>query len=192
MIGDNIKSIRQSKKISQKEFAKMLGIPVSTLANYENNHREPKIEILKKIASTLGVSTNELTTDNSFLTTGYNIKSFRENNKLSIDNLSKKTGISSNELIAIEEGIKKPSMDQIILIAYTLETSPVFLLANEDLQEFMSIKIKENRKTSTLKETFDVDDESSVLYFFNKLNNIGKEKVISYAKDLSENIKYRE
>lgn len=59
-LGDKIKTIRIQKKISQKDFAKLLEIPISTLANYENNHREPKIETLNKIANALGVSINDL------------------------------------------------------------------------------------------------------------------------------------
>lgn len=55
-LGDNIKKNRLNKGISQKDFAKLLNIPVSTLANYENNHREPKTEMLKKIAKALDVS----------------------------------------------------------------------------------------------------------------------------------------
>lgn len=59
-IGDNIKSTRLQKKISQKDFAKILDIPVSTLANYENNHREPGLEILDKISTALGVPLDDL------------------------------------------------------------------------------------------------------------------------------------
>lgn len=62
-IGDRIKQIRLSKNISQKQLASILNIPVSTLANYENNHREPKIETLKKIANALSVPLTDLMND---------------------------------------------------------------------------------------------------------------------------------
>ena len=56
-IGDRIKKIRIDKKISQKSMAKMLdNMPVSTLANYENNHREPNLDTLNKIAKVLNVT----------------------------------------------------------------------------------------------------------------------------------------
>ena len=60
MIGDKIKQIRKDKNISQKDFAKILKMPVSTLANYENNHREPNIETLRSIAKALEVDLNQL------------------------------------------------------------------------------------------------------------------------------------
>ncbi len=60
MIGDKIKQIRKNKNISQKDFAEILKIPVSTLANYENNHREPNLEMLRKISTALEVSFDDL------------------------------------------------------------------------------------------------------------------------------------
>ena len=66
-IGSNIKKIRKDKGILQKTFAEMLGnMPVSTLANYENNHRVPNIETLDKIATALGVEIRTLTSDENF------------------------------------------------------------------------------------------------------------------------------
>lgn len=59
-IGTQIKQKRIEKGLSQKEMASYLGIPVSTYSNYENNYREPKAEIIKKIADKLEISVKEL------------------------------------------------------------------------------------------------------------------------------------
>lgn len=45
---------------SAKEFAKVLDIEYSTYMGYENRGREPKYEVLIKIADTLDVSPDEL------------------------------------------------------------------------------------------------------------------------------------
>lgn len=66
MIGNNIKKIRKTKQISQKDFAELLKIPVSTLANYENNHREPNIETLNKISQHLNIPLKTLLADEIF------------------------------------------------------------------------------------------------------------------------------
>ncbi|NFA43994.1 XRE family transcriptional regulator [Clostridium botulinum] len=66
-IGDNIKRIRTNKKISQKDFAIAIDMPISTLANYENNHREPNIETLTKIANALGIPASELITEENLV-----------------------------------------------------------------------------------------------------------------------------
>jgi transcriptional regulator with XRE-family HTH domain len=60
-IGSNIKKIRKSKGILQKTLAEMLdNMPISTLANYENNHRIPNIDTIDKIAKALGSSIADL------------------------------------------------------------------------------------------------------------------------------------
>lgn len=59
-IGSTIKNLRIEKGFSQKEMANKLGIPPTTYSNYENNHREPNIEILDKIATILDTSTEDM------------------------------------------------------------------------------------------------------------------------------------
>lgn len=55
-IGTKIKECRLAKGIKQKDMADRLKIPASTYANYENDHREPPVEIIQEIASILEVS----------------------------------------------------------------------------------------------------------------------------------------
>ena len=52
-IGDKIKNIRIQKNITQKELADALGIAPNSLYRYENNMREPKAEMLGRIAGAL-------------------------------------------------------------------------------------------------------------------------------------------
>lgn len=60
-IGFRIKDLRKKNTtLSQREMAKLLGIPVSTYSNYENNHREPPKDTIEKIAEILGVSVDRL------------------------------------------------------------------------------------------------------------------------------------
>lgn len=59
-IGEKLKQARIAAGYKQKDFAKLLNLPISTLANYENGHREPNKEIIEKIASKLNISIEEL------------------------------------------------------------------------------------------------------------------------------------
>lgn len=59
-VGSRIKKYRKSKGITQKEAARLAGIPYSTYSNYENNNREPNEAQLRKIASAFGTSEVEL------------------------------------------------------------------------------------------------------------------------------------
>lgn len=58
---ENLKKYRKKMGFkSAKEFANLLGIQYSTYVNYENSDREPKYEVLIKMADTLGVSLDDL------------------------------------------------------------------------------------------------------------------------------------
>lgn len=65
MFNQNLRRIREFKKISQIEMAKKLQIPVTTYRNYENTSRQPDFDVLMKIASTLEVSVDKLIGNNS-------------------------------------------------------------------------------------------------------------------------------
>lgn len=58
-----LKELRTEKGISKVTMAKKLDIPYTTYNNYENG-REPKYEILRKIARILNVTLSELLEDN--------------------------------------------------------------------------------------------------------------------------------
>lgn len=58
-IGERIKKLRQAAGYTQKEFARLLNIPVSTYSNYENGNREPRISVLNEIAKKLNISLND-------------------------------------------------------------------------------------------------------------------------------------
>ena len=59
-LGNTIKSLRTSKKLTQYELAQKANISKNALWNYENDKREPRIEVLEKIAFALDVSMNDL------------------------------------------------------------------------------------------------------------------------------------
>jgi len=73
--GDRILRLREEKEMKQKELADLVGITEASLSRYENNKRIPNGEIISKIASALGVTTDYLLglTDNEGLNTEINI-----------------------------------------------------------------------------------------------------------------------
>lgn len=58
--GTNIKKIRQIKGLSQQAFAEMLDLNRGVISSYEEGRAEPKIETLLRIATHLGLTTDEL------------------------------------------------------------------------------------------------------------------------------------
>ena len=59
-VGEKIKQVRKSAGLTQKELGERLGISYQTVAQWENNLRNPKQETLQRIASALNVSTRSL------------------------------------------------------------------------------------------------------------------------------------
>lgn len=58
--GDNIRAIRQRLGLSQYKLADLAGVGRSAIAQYEGNRNQPPLDILKKLAHALGVSTVDL------------------------------------------------------------------------------------------------------------------------------------
>ncbi len=47
MFHSNLRNLREMSGYSQKKFADLVGIPVTTYRNYENTMREPSYDILR-------------------------------------------------------------------------------------------------------------------------------------------------
>lgn len=63
MLGNNIKLLRQSKSLSQRELARLSKIPRSTLNEIENEvngGKNPRLNSLIKLCVALRVTPNEL------------------------------------------------------------------------------------------------------------------------------------
>ncbi|WPQ68399.1 helix-turn-helix domain-containing protein [Weissella paramesenteroides] len=55
-----LKELRKAKGMQQQEAAKELNIPGSTYSHYELNEREPRIDVLIKLADYFDVSVDYL------------------------------------------------------------------------------------------------------------------------------------
>ncbi len=51
---------RKERKLTHKQLADSLGLPIQTYRNYEYGKREPKIEILKLMAKYFSCTIDEL------------------------------------------------------------------------------------------------------------------------------------
>lgn len=60
MLGDRIRELRNSHKMSQVDLAKQLHVSKQTISNWENNNVPPSIDTLIRIATFFDVSTDYL------------------------------------------------------------------------------------------------------------------------------------
>jgi transcriptional regulator with XRE-family HTH domain len=63
-IGEKLKTIRNTKGISQKELSKLINSHINDISRYERGVQIPSIEVIKKIAQVFDVSTDFLLFDN--------------------------------------------------------------------------------------------------------------------------------
>ena len=61
--GKRLRQIRKERKMTQEEFAKMLGTSKQILSRYEREDRSPRIEVVRKYAEALKVSADYLLGD---------------------------------------------------------------------------------------------------------------------------------
>lgn len=61
--GQLIKAARRKAGMTQKELGAKLGVAYQTLAQWENDLRNPKLDTLQRIASALGVPVQDLISD---------------------------------------------------------------------------------------------------------------------------------
>ena len=67
---DKLSTIRQSRKLTQQQLAKKVGIGISQMRRYEKGNSSPTLEVIKNIALTLGTSTDELIFDDNDIAQG--------------------------------------------------------------------------------------------------------------------------
>lgn len=77
MFSDKLKMLRNKKDLSQAQMAKILGTAQTTYSGWENN-KEPKYEMLKKIANYFNVSIDYLLDNDKYKNTSDITKIERE------------------------------------------------------------------------------------------------------------------
>lgn len=58
--GEHLKELRAEKNISQSELADLIGMHATHISRYERDLTQPTLEVIKKTANALGVSTDAL------------------------------------------------------------------------------------------------------------------------------------
>lgn len=115
MLGKQLKMLREVKGKSQQEVCTALNIEQSTLANYENDKRIPKIEILIKLAEYYNVSVDCLLGLNKVGSNGGNCYNYFYEEGLANWNIRKKSeelGISYEDALTRTD-IEKERFDQL-------------------------------------------------------------------------------
>lgn len=118
------------------------------------------------------------------------IRTRREELGLTYEALGKLVGVGKSTVRKWETGIiENMRRDNIIALSKALNISPSILMGWEDYKE-ESKAISNQNKITEKDENKLSEKEQLLLDNFNKLNDLGKKKVINYTKDLTELNKY--
>ncbi|GAA0121723.1 hypothetical protein UT300018_10390 [Clostridium faecium] len=144
-IGDKIKQLRKEKGLTQEELAIKCGLSKNAIWNYENNHRQPDIQTLNKIATALGVSIGDLLESNKTLSQKLIdeleyplIKLFGPTDTLEVlsDELNVDYDLLDNNL---NENIDFPENVQISLLKFLSDIDfPLFMKFMEENKSYIS------------------------------------------------------
>lgn len=89
MIGENIKRIREAKKLSQKEVITAIGMGAAQYSRIENGKTDPSISTVEKIAKALGVTMAQLFTNSDDLKEVHSLNKTLMERVTLIDSLNK-------------------------------------------------------------------------------------------------------
>ena len=190
MLGKQLKLLRESRQKSQQEVCSALNIEQSTLANYENGKRIPKIEILIKIAEYYQCSVDFLLGIEKSGKTDYanyqmdppefaldfkmRLRDLMEEQKISEEEFAKRTGFNYEEKDSYLYSNRIPSIEDLIKIAGALNVSTDYLL---DVSKRKRISVEEEM----LLQSFNRCDDECKKYLLAKAGVLCVEGISAVA-----------
>lgn len=179
-LGHTLANLRTVEKLSQREFAKALGVSNGAVAMWETNKRQPDLDMLKKIASYFNVTVDFIIGSEKSGGNDYsNFQLFDEcfDFKIRVRSLMKEQNISEESFMQLTGfdkltkdgylyGNRVPSIEDLIKIAGVLKVTTDYLL---DISK---------RKRITI-------DEEMLLQAFEKCDPVCKDYLIAKAGVLS-------
>ena len=135
--GTILKKLREDNNLSQEELGEIVGVSDKTISSWEINRTEPKMEIIKLLASYFEVTIDYLINgDNNphenEISLGHKIKTLRKEKGLTQEELGKLIGVQKSAVAKYEnnrvENIKRST---IFKLAEILEVDPSYFFEEE-------------------------------------------------------------
>lgn len=199
MLGKNLRRLRKNKLLTMKELADKSGTAPSYISDLENEViKKPSVEKLIKIAAALGVSMNELLGANVFANNiSTKIISAQTISNVSNEELSKKTGITEEQLIGIKTKLIKPTKEQLNKIAIALNFSLSYFLNDSSVNIDTNGNINDNHNPVELQIKFGIDKDEmtreelySLIYFYQNKISIAEKKELVVNRKLESIIDF--
>ncbi|TZE81977.1 helix-turn-helix domain-containing protein [Calorimonas adulescens] len=179
MVGKKIKELRLSRKMTQEELGKIIGVTTSMIGMYETGARNPSYTVLKKIAEYFNVTTDYLLGHEEIkdVEIGANIKKYRKQAGLTQQELADKANISRSYLADVENGRYNPSLETLNSIAKVLNIKVSDIL-NGDTDKEIQFKTPQEAMRFIL-------GQPSIMGFGGfDINKMSDEEIIDFANEL--------
>lgn len=158
-IGENIKTYRKEKGLTQEQLGNLSGLSKNAIYNYENNKRVPNIDTIKQIANALDIPISILTGERDAIDLFATAGGLEDNSKV--------------EALMSKLNITKLTPDNINSIRYNLEKDKIDLAITLLDNHGYEVTINEN-------ELVTINDYSNILKPF----NIDMDTFVDFSKNL--------
>ena len=193
-IGENMKRERKAAGYTQREFAQLLGMPVSTYSNYENGNRDPGPETLKKIAAALGIPLDRL------LSVSDQVADLaKEENRGLLEQVAEELGIPASHILSAIRNKEKyavyPILDKVAVIVRkstmrdTVSAISKLIGPEEEQDRFISDLV--SLVWDTLFRDIEDDVANLLVLSLQMLNADGQRKALAYVQDLTKIPEYQ-
>nr|DAW52972.1 MAG TPA: helix-turn-helix domain protein [Caudoviricetes sp.] len=185
IFGEKIKFLRDYKKMTQQQFADLLGTTKQTISRYESTEREPNLRTVIEYANKLDVPVLALVDNGVPIIRTDVIKRERANTNSSQAKFAASLGIPADRYAQIEDGKIMPTVEELKRIAdvicYSLDDliSNTWLLDTSDEQIRMSTLSANEKAIVNLFRKCPGVDKGDIITLLENYSNLGKDDRIS-------------
>lgn len=203
-MGERIKKFRKDRGMTQKELAKELEIIPNSLSRFELGTYVPSLRIIQMLASIFEVELWQIYYDEkpAASSIGERIKYFREDQKLTLQELADKSKIPMAYIEKFENGEATPSNSDISKLIFALNSTYDVFLMNTDFDSLKTLNITiESRIDSSYTDKI-VESvigqclnkslaQEKLLEYFHKLNDVGQSEAVKRVGELTQIPEYK-
>lgn len=203
-MGERIKKFRKDRGMTQKELAKELEIIPNSLSRFELGTYVPSLRIIQMLASIFEVELWQIYYDEKPATSsiGERIKYFREDQKLTLQELADKSKIPMAYIEKFENGEATPSNSDISKLIFALNSTYDVFLMNTDFDSIktLNITIKSRIDSSYTDKIVESAigqylnkslEQEKLLEYFHKLNDVGQSEAVKRVGELTQIPEYK-
>ena len=203
-MGERIKKFRKDRGMTQKELAKELEIIPNSLSRFELGTYVPSLRIIQMLASIFEVELWQIYYDEKPATSsiGERIKYFREDQKLTLQELADKSKIPMAYIEKFENGEATPSNSDISKLIFALNSTYEVFLMNTDFDSIKTLNITiksriDSSYTDKIVESVIGQclnkslEQEKLLEYFHKLNDVGQSEAIKRVGELTQIPEYK-